>query len=96
MAASALTQELLPPEEALASVLSLMEPKTKPALRWRARPHDFLAVEDSAVLWRANGLLAVSISSRTDDGNRRLDWSPAVRGTASSTTAFKAPAMACP
>ncbi|MEE2835083.1 MAG: hypothetical protein VYB65_03580 [Myxococcota bacterium] len=85
MAASALTQELLPPEEVhLASVLSLhgTEDQACPYDGGRGvGGHDFLAVEDSAALWaRKMGCSRFPISSRTDDGNRRLDWSPCREG----------------
>ena len=84
MAASALTQELLPPEGA--PRLRAQPPwNRRPSLplRWRdgVGGHDFLAVEDSAALWaRKMGCSRFPISSRTDDGNRRLDWSPCREG----------------
>ncbi len=81
MGASALVEGLLPPDDIhLASFLSLHGTED------RACPYDggrgvlgyeFLPVEDSAALWASKiGCSRFPISSRTDDGNRKLDWSP--------------------
>ena len=81
MGASALVQSLLPPEQIhLASFLSLhgTEDDACPYDGGRGvLGYDFLPVEDSAALWASKiGCSRFPISSRTDDGNRKLDWSP--------------------
>ena len=85
MGASALVQSLLPPEQIhLASFLSLhgTEDRACPYDGGRGvLGYDFLPVEDSAALWaRKIGCSRFPISSRTDDGNRRLDWGPCTDG----------------
>ncbi len=81
MGASALVEGLLPPDEInLASFLSLhgMEDRTCPYDGGRGvLGYEFLPAEDSAALWASKiGCSRIPISSRTDDGNRKLDWSP--------------------
>ena len=85
MGASGLVQGLLPPDTIhLASFLSLhgTEDRTCPYDGGRGvLGYDFLPVEDSAALWASKiGCSRFPISSRTDDGNRKLDWSPCSDG----------------
>ena len=85
MGASGLVEGLLPPEEIhLASFLSLhgTEDRTCPYDGGEGvLGYNFLPVEDSAALWASRiGCSRFPISSRTDDGNRKLDWSPCTDG----------------
>ena len=97
MAASALTQELLPPEEVhLASVLSLhgTEDQACPydgGAAWAGTTslRSKTARPSGRAKWAARGFRSAAAPTTA---TAALTGAPAVRGTASSTTAFKAPA----